>query len=87
MNIKLNGHIITSDAYNVILNTEMRNSDPKSKNYGAVYLRPVGYYPNLRMALTGLAERSVNDCDATSVEQLLAAINRLEQAIREVGKE
>ena len=87
MNINIGDYTITSDTYNLILNSRIRNSDPKSKRYGEVYLRPIGYFPNLKMALNELVSRSVRDSDATSVQQLFAELERIENAIQNALRE
>lgn len=91
IDIKLEGgyRIYTQDDYSVILSRMIPIFNTKSKNYGQVREKIVGYFGNLRQALAGFAKHRMADDDTHltgSVDAIIAELEKLEVTINSVAQ-
>jgi hypothetical protein len=81
MNFKINETIsVKSDPRNVILIDNKINPD------GVKYEVPLGYYGTLREALHGYKNYNTNTSESTSVNELLAALDKIDKTIDKVDQ-
>lgn len=69
-------YVITSDAYNVILNKRYDKKDKAGNDLGEEALKQIGYYPNLIKACTALLNKEIKQSDAKSVDELFQYIDK-----------
>lgn len=78
--------VITSDQHQFILNQiAVRGSE--SKSAGEEYMKPVGYYHNIRLLIDGLIKRSVKTADLDSLECMSNEIERVSELFQKAFDE
>ena len=88
MRVDLGDYVITSDEFNIILNT--RHVTKEGKRVGTEYLKPIGYYSNFYTLFQKLLTLEITKSDLTSIQDLsnkLGALalnlsNQLHQELR-----
>lgn len=83
MNIKIGEeYIITSDAYNVIINEryEKKTKEGESKVYD---FKPVGFYPSLEKACNALLDRYLLLSNSKDIASIKVAIRGAKEEILE----
>ena len=79
--------IRTADKLNIVLYENVINQKPESENFGSVSRKTLGYYHSLQQALQAYSRFALADETANNVTELLEAISRLENTIKEVTNE
>ena len=88
MRVDLGDYVITSDEFNIILNT--RHVTKEGKRVGTEYLKPIGYYSNFYTLFQKLLTLEITKSDLTAIQDLsnkLGALalnlsNQLHQELR-----
>ncbi|AGT13568.1 hypothetical protein TROLL_43 [Bacillus phage Troll] len=77
---------LTSDPMNVIINEKYEKKNKQQEVVGHDY-KAIGYYPNVTKALVALLHKDLRESEATSVEELLEAIeNAVERILNREGE-
>jgi hypothetical protein len=78
------GYVLTTDAYNFILNEVQTVQEGKNK--GKEYLVAIGFYPTIAQLLEGLISKEMLKSRARTFDGFLSEHKRLAEEIRELFK-
>lgn len=85
MNIILDDDfVLVSDGMQFILQLRRTVDNEESKNYGNEYVTGVGYYSDLESALKGYVRKKTYKSEATTIDELLQEIRKLNDYIHEI---
>ena len=68
MRIDLGNYVITSDEFNIILNS--KHGTKEGKRVGTEYLKPLGYYNNFHTLFQRLLTVELTKSELTSIQDL-----------------
>ena len=75
MRVDLGDYVITSDEFNIILNT--KHVTKEGKKVGTEYLKPIGYYSNFHTLFQKLLTVEITKSDLTSIQDISNQIGQL----------
>lgn len=81
MEIPIGKYVITSDSLCFTINEKKKVQ--KGENKGKEYLYPILHYNTIESCLGGLLQLKIKDSDATSLEELVVEIGKINKFIRE----
>lgn len=81
MNINIyKDYWLKSDELNIIV------AQPIGKKDGVTIFKNCTYHDTITQALDSIAKKEINLCQATTIEGLMKAINKLDKVFTEIGK-
>lgn len=86
VDLKFDGYHVFTDKYSVTLTKQVLNKNQKSKSFGEIYEKPIGYYGTLHQALNGYLRDSLADEKhaLNSAKAVIGELKRIEKVIEDI---